>query len=127
MEDGSSHSVPGSSSASESALDVPVPLEKRLKTSPKLHSLPGIDAPLGLIAAMSLRTAEVAADEDDSSNSNGYSFDIANRQFFVRPPTVGPAFTDAPYRLRVIGAIRNQLHTLINHRSLRQSRIKKDH
>lgn len=90
-DEGSSLSVPASSSASESALDVLVPPEKRRKASPKLHSLPGVDAPLGLIAAMSLRTAEVAADEDDSSNSNGYSFDIANKQFFVRLLTVGGA------------------------------------
>ena len=90
-DEGSNLSVPASSSASESARDVMVPPEKRRKTSPKLHSLPGVDAPLGLIAAMSLRTAEVAADEDDSSNSNSYSFDIANKQFFVRLPTVDGA------------------------------------
>lgn len=88
-EAGSNLSVPESPSASESALDLLVPPEKRRKASPKLHSLPGTDAPLGLIAAMSLRTAEVAADEDDSGNSNGHTFDIANKQFFVRPPTIG--------------------------------------
>ena len=86
-DEGSNHSVPTSSPTSESAFDVLLPPEKRHKASPKLHSLPGTDAPLGLIAAMSLRTAEIAADEDDSSNSNGNSsFDIANKQFFVSPP-----------------------------------------
>ena len=106
-EEGSSLSVPASSSASESALDAMARPEKRRKPSPKLHSLPGADAPLGLIAAMSLRTAEVAADEDDSSNSNGYSFDIANKQFFVRTPTVGRAFANAPCRLQVTGVVHN--------------------
>lgn len=87
-EEGSILSVPGSSPTSESALDALLPPEKRRKASPKLHSLPGTDAPLGLIAAMSLRTAEIAADEDDSSNSNSRSsFDIANKKFFVSPPS----------------------------------------
>ena len=89
-EEGSGLSVPGSSPMSEPALDAMLLTEKRSKASPKLHSLPGTDAPLGLIAAMSLRTAEIAADEDDSSNSNGQpSFDIANRQFFVSPLNCG--------------------------------------
>jgi hypothetical protein len=85
-DEGSSISLQESSPVSESALDALLPLKKRRKASPKLHSLPSTDTPLGLIAAMSLRTAEVAADEDDSSNSNGKSFDIANKHFFVSSP-----------------------------------------
>jgi hypothetical protein len=89
-EEGSALSLPGSSPGSDSAFDALFTAEKRRKASPKLHSLTGTDAPLGLIAAMSLRTAEVAADEDDSSSHNGQSsFDIANKKFFVSPPDYG--------------------------------------
>lgn len=108
-EEGSILSVPGSSPTSESAFDALLPPEKRRKASPKLHSLPGTDAPLGLIAAMSLRTAGVAADEDDSTDHNGQSsFDIANTKFFVGPPpTVRCAYTNVSSRPLVIVTICN--------------------
>ena len=109
VDEGSSISIQGSSPTSETALNVLLPPEKRHKASPKLHSLPGTDAPLGLIAAMSLRTAEIAADEDDSSNSNGQSsFDIANKQFFVRSPKcISHACANASCRLQVTGVMCN--------------------
>jgi len=115
-EEGSNLSVPGSSPASEFALDALMHPEKRRKPSPKLHSLPGTDAPLGLIAAMSLRTAEIAADEDDSNSNGQSSFDIANKQFFVSPPkrnTFRHAYANVSCRPQVMGVIRNQCQVLI--------------
>lgn len=86
-EEGSIFSVPGSSPRSESASDALLSPEKRRKTSPKLHSLPGTDAPLGLIAAMSLRTSGTTEDDDSNNSNHQSSFEIANKRFFVSPPS----------------------------------------
>lgn len=112
-EEGSILSVPGSSPRSESALDALLSPEKRHKTSPKLHSLPGTDAPLGLIAAMSLRTSGTTEDDDSNNSNQQSSFEIANKRFFVSPPAVRCTYTNLSSRPLVIVVICNQWYTLI--------------